>query len=167
MDYRANKGWALCHYRDSDWGEQVHIEKYQQQSETGFSEELLEACFELYTLREYDVGISWVTCIPSVIRPGLVKNLSIRLAKGLGLPFKDVLSKAQVPSFQQEGIITSAHQYESALQSLEIIQPPDSGAVLLVDDIVRSGWTLAVAATLLRSKGSGEVYPLALAKVRG
>ncbi len=37
------------------------------------------------------------------------------------------------------------------------------GPVLLVDDMVDSRWTLTVAAWLLRSKGSGEVWPLALA----
>ena len=35
--------------------------------------------------------------------------------------------------------------------------------VLLVDDMVDSRWTLTVAAWLLRSHGSGEVFPLALA----
>ena len=37
------------------------------------------------------------------------------------------------------------------------------GPVLLVDDMVDSRWTLMVAAWLLRSHGSGEVWPLALA----
>ena len=36
------------------------------------------------------------------------------------------------------------------------------GPVLLVDDMVDSRWTLTVAAWLLRSHGSGEVWPLAL-----
>ena len=35
--------------------------------------------------------------------------------------------------------------------------------VLLVDDMVDSRWTLTVAAWLLRSHGSVEVFPLALA----
>ena len=38
-----------------------------------------------------------------------------------------------------------------------------AGPVLLVDDMVDSRWTLTVAAWLLRSKGTGEVWPLALA----
>ena len=38
-----------------------------------------------------------------------------------------------------------------------------TGPVLLVDDMVDSRWTLTVAAWLLRSHGSGEVFPLALA----
>ena len=41
--------------------------------------------------------------------------------------------------------------------------PLPGGPVLLVDDMVDSRWTLAVAAWLLRSHGSGEVRPLALA----
>ena len=39
--------------------------------------------------------------------------------------------------------------------------------VLLVDDMVDSRWTLAIAAWLLRSNGSGEVWPLALALAGG
>jgi len=36
--------------------------------------------------------------------------------------------------------------------------------VLLVDDMVDSGWTLTMAAVLLQHQGSGPVYPFALAK---
>ena len=37
------------------------------------------------------------------------------------------------------------------------------GPVLLVDDMIDSRWTMTIAAWLLRSHGSGEVFPLALA----
>jgi len=36
--------------------------------------------------------------------------------------------------------------------------------VLLVDDMIDSGWTLTIAAVLLRHHGSGPVFPFALAK---
>ena len=36
--------------------------------------------------------------------------------------------------------------------------------ILLVDDMVDSGWTLTMAAVLLQRHGSGPVYPFALAK---
>lgn len=42
-------------------------------------------------------------------------------------------------------------------------QPLPTGPLLLVDDMVDSRWTLTVAAWLLRSNGSGDVFPLALA----
>ena len=40
---------------------------------------------------------------------------------------------------------------------------PPGATVLLVDDLVVTGWTLTVAATALRSAGAGAVLPLALA----
>lgn len=41
--------------------------------------------------------------------------------------------------------------------------PGPNGPVLLVDDVVDSGWTLTTIAALLRQAGSGCVYPAALA----
>ena len=38
-----------------------------------------------------------------------------------------------------------------------------AGPVLLVDDMVDSGWTFTVLAALLRQSGSGPVFPVALA----
>jgi ATP-dependent DNA helicase RecQ len=42
-------------------------------------------------------------------------------------------------------------------------KPISNGSVLLVDDMVDSRWTITVASWLLRSNGSGEVFPIALA----
>ena len=39
-----------------------------------------------------------------------------------------------------------------------------SKPVLLVDDMVDSGWTFTVCAALLRQAGSGAVFPVALAQ---
>jgi len=50
--------------------------------------------------------------------------------------------------------------------STSLAPAPDLPPVpmLLVDDMVDSGWTLTLAAVLLRQHGSGPVYPFALAK---
>jgi ATP-dependent DNA helicase RecQ len=49
-------------------------------------------------------------------------------------------------------------------QAFEIARWPGlSGPVLLVDDMVDSGWTFTVVGALLRQAGSGPVWPLALA----
>ena len=37
--------------------------------------------------------------------------------------------------------------------------------LLLIDDMIDSRWTVTVATWLLRSNGSGQVWPLALAQV--
>jgi ATP-dependent DNA helicase RecQ len=42
-------------------------------------------------------------------------------------------------------------------------EPGTEGAVLLVDDVVDSAWTLTLASALLRQAGTSAVYPFALA----
>jgi ATP-dependent DNA helicase RecQ len=51
--------------------------------------------------------------------------------------------------------------------SLGAAVPVPLGPVLLVDDLVDSGWTLTVAGWLLRAAGSGPVHPFALAAASG
>ena len=46
--------------------------------------------------------------------------------------------------------------------TLPAFDPPD-GPVLLVDDLVDSGWTMALVARLLRRSGVPGVLPFALA----
>ena len=41
---------------------------------------------------------------------------------------------------------------------------PAGQEVLLVDDMVDSGWTFTLLAALLREAGAGPVYPLALSR---
>jgi len=45
----------------------------------------------------------------------------------------------------------------------EAIEAMVGGAVLLVDYIIDSGWTLTYAGWLLRGAGCGPIHPLALA----
>ena len=65
---------------------------------------------------------------------------------------------------EQKTMANSTQQARNIDGSLAIgAQALRAGPVLLVDDMVDSRWTLTVAAWLLRSHGSGEVLPLALA----
>jgi ATP-dependent DNA helicase RecQ len=45
---------------------------------------------------------------------------------------------------------------------LELEAPLDGGPVLLVDDLVATGWTLTLAAKALREAGASAVLPLTL-----
>ena len=81
----------------------------------------------------------------------------------LGLPFHPVLEKDQNRAGQKE-MANSTQQARNVDGSLVVSSKPLlHGPVLLVDDMVDSRWTLTVAAWLLRSHGSGEVWPFALA----
>jgi len=58
-------------------------------------------------------------------------------------------------------------QAQNVINSLEVTGKIPRGPVLLIDDIIDSGWTLAIAGYLLRKAGSGVVYPFVLAKATG
>ena len=81
----------------------------------------------------------------------------------MGMPFHEVLVKGEDRP-EQKSMANSTQQARNVDGSLVVpVEILPHGPVLLVDDMVDSRWTLTVAAWLLRSHGSGEVWPLALA----
>ena len=104
----------------------------------------------------------WVCCVPSRNHPELVPDFARRLAARLGLPFVDAVSKVQ-NNQQQKGQQNSFHQCRNLDGAFAVNQDIPTSPVLLVDDIVDSGWTLTVISALLQQAGSGVVYPVALA----
>jgi ATP-dependent DNA helicase RecQ len=68
------------------------------------------------------------------------------------------------PTEPQKTVENSFQQAHNLEQAFEIDQWSGlAGPVLLVDDMVDSGWTFTVIGGLLRQAGSGPVFPLALA----
>ena len=103
---------------------------------------------------------SWVTWVPSRRRNALLQDLAARLAQAGRMELATPL-QADGPGFQDDAA-TNAESAATALRRLSVTGEVPSGPVLLVDDSLRSGFTLTVAAALLRESGSGPVYPLAL-----
>jgi ATP-dependent DNA helicase RecQ len=154
----ASPGKALCVWRDAGWGELVRKGKY---SVGRFDEDLVVACERL--VREWNPPVEWITCIPSLRHPDLVPDFTQRLAARLGLPFEVVLVKTDDRP-EQKTMANSIQQARNIDGAFAIAKKPMSnGSVLLVDDMVDSRWTITVASWLLRSNGSGEVFPIALA----
>jgi ATP-dependent DNA helicase RecQ len=91
-----------------------------------------------------------------------VPDFARRLAAALNLPFYPVLEKADDRPAQKQ-MENSSQQARNVDGSLRIHGNVPAGAVLLVDDMVDSRWTMTVASYLLLSNGSGPVHPLALA----
>ena len=78
------------------------------------------------------------------------------------LPFILVLEKSDDRPAQKQ-MANSSQQARNVDGSLRIRGNVPTGAVLLVDDMVDSRWTMTVAAYLLLSNNSGPVFPMALA----
>ncbi|MBC7314846.1 MAG: DEAD/DEAH box helicase [Chloroflexi bacterium] len=160
-DLRAQPGRALCVWGDAGWGGLVRQGKYRDRR---FADELVEACVRLVREWNPQPAPAWVTCIPSLRHPDLVPDFARRLAAALNLPFHAVLKKTDNRP-EQKTMANSIQQARNIDGSLSVADQGLPGEpVLLVDDIVDSRWTLTVAAWLLRSHGSGEVWPLALAQ---
>ena len=106
----------------------------------------------------------WVTCVPSLNHTTLVADFAERLARALNLPFHSVLRKVRAtpPQKEMQNSFQQAHNLDGAFA----VEPcaDFTKPVLLVDDMVDSGWTFTVCATLLRQAGSGPVFPVALAQ---
>lgn len=158
------EGRSLCYYGDAGWGKLVRSGKY---VDGHFSDELVEAAARLIgDLWKPAPYPAWVTAIPSRRHPDLTPDLAQRLAARLGLPFHPVLERTgDAP--EQKTMQNSAMQARNVIGTLAVQGRVPATPVLLVDDILDSGWTLTMAGYLLRTHGSGLVYPFTLAQATG
>lgn len=155
----AQPGRVLSRWGDAGWGKMVADNKHN----GSFSDELVEAVVDMIQNRwKPNPAPTWVCCVPSLNHPMLVPHFAQRLAQRLGIPFVDAVSKVR-HNQPQKGQQNSFHQCHNLDGVFEITQYYPDQPVLLVDDIVDSGWTLTVIAALLQQAGSGLVYPVALA----
>jgi ATP-dependent DNA helicase RecQ len=95
-----------------------------------------------------------------------VSSLAERLAERLGLPFLPLISKAAERPVQKSQH-NSAHQQSNIQGAFTVVGEVPPTPVILVDDVVDSGWTLTEVGRVLRRAGSGPVYPVALASSAG
>ncbi|AMK00049.1 ATP-dependent DNA helicase RecG [Alteromonas macleodii] len=152
-------GRVLSRWGDAGWGRTVADNKHNGK----FSDELVGAMAEMILERwQPNPPPEWVCCVPSRNHPELVPDFARRLAASLGLPFVDAVSKVQ-NNQQQKDQQNSFHQCRNLDGAFAVEQDIPTTPVLLVDDIVDSGWTLTVISALLQQAGSGVVYPVALA----
>lgn len=159
LEEQNQPGKVLSAYGDSGWGKLVRDDKY---VNNHFSDELVDASADLIINQwPKEREPKWVASVPSLRRPQLVKSFAERLAKKLGLPYKEVIVKnGETP--QQKQMENSFMQCNNVLKAFAIKGECYNGPVLLIDDMIDSGWTLTVCGALLRRAGAGEVYPFAL-----
>ena len=161
--YQANSGKVLSFLGDAGLGDLVNVGKNQQQY---FSDELIDACVVVFKEWSPQPAPTWVTCVPSLRNPTLVPDFATRLANALNLSFRVAIEKTDSRP-EQKKFNNSFQQARNVDGSLAPIQDQIlSSPVLLVDDVILSGWTLTISSWLLRKNGSGEVWPLALAQGR-
>ncbi len=156
---RSDSGLALAIWGDDGWGRDIERGKYRDRR---FSDELVEGLAEAVRDWTPDTAIEWVTAVPSERSGDLVPDVAERLAASLGLPFVAAVQRcAERPP--QEEMANSAYQRANVEGAFTATGDVPAGPVLLVDDLIDSGWTLTEVGRVLRRAGSGPVMPLALA----
>ncbi|MEW1656213.1 MULTISPECIES: RecQ family ATP-dependent DNA helicase [unclassified Streptomyces] len=110
-----------------------------------------------------------VVAVPSLVRPQLVGSLAQGIATIGRLPFLGALTYTGLSDVHKAHRSNSAQRLRTLAGAFTVSEElagalaASPGPVLLVDDYTDSGWTLAVAARLLRQAGSAQVLPLVLA----
>ena len=122
----------------------------------------------LAVLDAWRPSVDGVVAVASASRPRLVEHLAAGAARHLGVPVVGRVAP-------RVGILPGRHDVNSATRlagvwgrlALDLPAATADGlpgrSVLLVDDRTDSGWTLTVAAHLLREAGAAAVLPLVLA----
>lgn len=163
VELRPEPGLYLTMYGSATLGALVRNGKWK---DGHFPDHLVSVAARVIPTRIHHTP-TWLTYVPSITHPDLVKSFAERLARKFGLPCIPVLTKA--PGFEpQKRMQNSAFQATNAERSFSLRADslPD-GPVLLVDDMIDSGWTLTMCAIKLREQGSGPVIPFAIAKLQG
>ena len=147
-------------------------------------DDLVAAMVKVLAAWDWEQRPAGVVTVPSRRRPQLIGSLGRQLA-GIGqLPYLGALAYTWVASDGDDpGVpppapgparhFNSAQRLRGVWQALAL--PADvaaavegaGGPVLLVDDQIDTGWTMTVAARLLRLAGAPAVLPFALAVTAG
>ncbi len=158
-EFQPSEGRILSRWGDAGWGQVAARCKQNGHIE----EELIQAVVEMIVERwRPDPAPEWVTCVPSVRQPALVSDFAERTAELLRLPSIDIIDKI-IDNEPQKSQQNRYHQCNNLDGVFRIAESPPETPVLLVDDVIDSGWTMTILAFLLRKAGSGPVYPVALA----
>jgi ATP-dependent DNA helicase RecQ len=160
----AEPGRAVGRLTDIGWGNRLR-ELFSSTADTPVPDDLFDACVKVLAAWNWESRPVGVVTIGSSHRPQLISSLSERIAAIGRLPMLgQVISEPD-----GEPRMNSAQRLAQVWHSLRL--PADlatqlstvDGPVLLVDDRVDTGWTMTLAAKLLRDAGAPAVLPFALA----
>ncbi|HOS45886.1 MAG TPA: RecQ family ATP-dependent DNA helicase [Paludibacter sp.] len=159
----SEPGRILSRWGDAGWGHVVTANKHAGH----FDDSLVDAIVKMFSERWRPAPAPlWVTCVPSLTHIELVPDFARRVASKLQIPFLPVIEKIKQnePQKLQNNRFYQCLNLDGVFYIRgESLKDP----VLLIDDIIDSGWTLTVTGALLRKAGCTKVYPLVLATTAG
>ncbi len=170
----AEPGRALGRLTDVGWGATLRALLAEGAPDEPVRPELVDAVVKVLAAWGWAKRPAAVVAMPSRTRPVLISSLGQRIAAIGRLPWLGQLGYT-TPDGPGRRRHNSAQRLHSLWRALAV--PNDlttavkahaaAGPVLLVDDQIDTGWTMTVAAMLLRKAGASGVLPLALAVTAG
>lgn len=156
-------GRVIGRFTDLGWG--VRLRRLLDEPDQQVPEEVVRAAVRVLADWDWRTRPTAVLGLDSATHPVLIGSLADRLAELGRLTRLDDLRYA--PGRRATTAANSAYRV-AALQGSWLPPaelPAGIGPVLLVDDVTDTGWTLTIAARLLRAAGAPQVLPFALASV--
>ncbi len=160
MDQRPEPGRAVGRLDSLGWGAALRDLFQAEHPDGPVPVPLRHAAAQV--LDAWDAGpFDGVVGIGSSTRPELVEHLASGLARYLKIV---ELTRISVSGSAGDHEVNSARRLAAVIGRLSLDDPAAVAGrtVLLIDDRTDSGWTLAVAARLLRQAGATAVYPFVL-----
>jgi ATP-dependent DNA helicase RecQ len=169
LDAAALPGRALGRLADLGWGPRLRAVLGPAAGDGPVPDDLAAATVRVLAAWRWDDRPAGVVSVPSRTRPQLIDSLARRIADVGQIPYLGPLA------YGDAGQEVPGRQYNSAQRLRAVwdtVAVPGSlsdavgalaGPVLLVDDLLDSGWTMTVAALRLRMAGAAGVLPLVLA----
>ncbi|MGW0479975.1 RecQ family ATP-dependent DNA helicase [Nonomuraea sp. NPDC003214] len=160
----AEPGRALGRLTDIGWGNRLR--ELFAGADGPMADDMFAAVVKVLSAWEWRERPVAVVNVPSASRPLLVRGFAERLAQVGRLSYLGELGYRSGPPGQQ---FNSAKRVQAVRATLAM--PREVGAavaacggpVLLIDDRVDTGWTMTLAAALVRHAGAPAVLPLVLA----
>jgi ATP-dependent DNA helicase RecQ len=169
-ELRAEAGRAVGRLTDIGWGAALRALLAEQAPDGPVPDQVTEAVVKVLAAWGWDERPACVVTMPSRTRPVLTGSVGERIARIGRLPYLGSLEYTG-----PDGAGPRRHNSAQWLAALwSALAVPDGvrgqlgqGPVLLVDDRIETGWTMTVAAKLLRESGAPAVLPFALATTVG
>lgn len=155
-------GRVIGRLTDLGWG--ARLRKVLDEPDGEVSEDMVRAAIDVLAAWEWQTRPVAVLAMDSDNHPVLIRSLASRLAE-LGR-LTDLGTLRYRPDRRPVTAANSAYRVAALQDSWELPELDGvTGPVLLVDDLADTGWTLTMAARVVRSAGAPEVLPFALAAV--
>jgi ATP-dependent DNA helicase RecQ len=113
-------------------------------------------------LGDWRPRVEAIVHVESARRPTLTRDLAEGLSRYLDVPVVGRFAIVDPAVDPDRGASNSAQRVAAVTRRFAVEGEIPAGPVLLVDDLVVSGWTMTLGARALREAGATEVLPLAL-----